>query len=178
MILDGEKTRQLQLVELDIFKEFLSVCEKLQLRYYVLGGTLLGAVRHQGFIPWDDDIDVGMLREEYDIFLQKAGELLPDYLFLQCVHTEDNYYRNSAKIRHNETAYIETCVKDMDIHHGVFIDIFPLDNYPTNSLTNMVFQTKSRLIGVAINNECGWNYNKAWVKNLLKKPLKRKYPTR
>lgn len=177
MVLNKEETRQLQLVELDIFKEFISVCDKLHLRYYILGGTLLGAVRHQGFIPWDDDVDVGMLREDYEVFLEQAVDLLPKHLFLQSLHTEDKYYRNSAKIRHNDTAYIETIIKDMNIHHGVFIDIFPLDNYPVKPMEQWWFQTKAKMIGAAINNECGWDKESSWVKKLLKKPLKWKYPT-
>ena len=73
MQLTKEQLGELQSVELDIFKSFVEVCEQLGVRYYLLAGTLLGAVRHKGFIPWDDDIDVGILREDYENFLEKAG---------------------------------------------------------------------------------------------------------
>src|SRR5450759_3578143 len=76
-------TRQLQLIELGIFKEFQRICERHSLTYYLLGGSLLGAVRHGGFIPWDDDIDIGMPREDYEKFKKIANEKFNDrYLFL------------------------------------------------------------------------------------------------
>ena len=99
-------TEQLQVAVLDIFKEFLCVCEKLNLKYYLLGGTLLGAVRHKGFIPWDDDIDVGMLREDYEVFLAHAQELLPDHLFLQTYKTDPGYHHVFAKIRNSNTTFL------------------------------------------------------------------------
>ena len=68
--MDKETLRKLQLMEFDLLKDFIRVCEKHNLRYYMLAGTLLGAVRHDGFIPWDDDIDVGMPREDYEKFIR------------------------------------------------------------------------------------------------------------
>ena len=65
MELNRQQLEELKKTELELLKAFAEVCRQLGLRYYVLGGTMLGAVRHQGFIPWDDDIDVGMLREDY-----------------------------------------------------------------------------------------------------------------
>ena len=72
-----------QSVVFDILKQFLAICEKLNLRYYVVNGSALGAVKYKGFIKWDDDVDVAMPREDYQVFCEKAQELLPDNLFLQ-----------------------------------------------------------------------------------------------
>lgn len=123
---DFDKMRE---KELGILKEFISVCEKLNLKYYVVCGTLLGAVRHKGFIPWDDDIDVGMLRADYDIFVREAQKHLSDQYFLQTRATDPEYIAGYAKLRDSSTTFIETIVKDMNMNHGMFIDIFPLDYY-------------------------------------------------
>lgn len=120
----------LKIVETDILREFVGVCNKLNLRYYLLGGTLLGAVRHQGFIPWDDDIDVGMPREDYEKFISLGQAYLPNNYFIQTFMTDPGYPANFAKIRNNNTTFVETSLGGCDINHGVYIDIFPLDYYP------------------------------------------------
>lgn len=121
--------RDLQLAELEILKEFIRVCKELNLRYYLYAGTLLGCIRHQGFIPWDDDIDVCMPRKDYEVFLQKGQAILKDKYFLQNYKTDKEYTANFSKIRNSETTFIECSVKDLNINHGVYIDIFPLDGY-------------------------------------------------
>ena len=73
---------KLQEAELDIFKEFIRICQENHLRYFICGGSFLGAIRHKGFIPWDDDIDVAMPRPDFEIFLQIAPRLLPEDLYL------------------------------------------------------------------------------------------------
>lgn len=128
------KLRRLQLCELEILDEFVRICEKHDLQYYLVGGTLLGAVRHQGFIPWDDDIDVAMPREDYDRFAAiAAGELAPQY-FYQCPETDPYYFLTYAKIRKNGTEVCEERFKNAKFHKGVFIDIFPLDFCPAPGL--------------------------------------------
>lgn len=124
--------RDLQLVELDMLKEFIEICKKLNLRYFLAGGTLLGCIRHSGFIPWDDDLDVMMPREDYEIFLEKGQELLQENYFLQTYKTDPEYTMGFAKIRNSNTTFIENTVKDSNINHGVFIDIFPLDGCRSN----------------------------------------------
>lgn len=125
-----EKLRALQLCELDILRVFTDVCDRLGLRYYLVGGTLLGAVRHGGFIPWDDDIDVAMPREDYDRFARIAqAELGPDY-FYQSPDTDPHYFLTYAKIRKKGTFFYEERFRNARFTQGVFIDIFPLDLCP------------------------------------------------
>ena len=120
--------------ELQMLEAFISVCNQLHLKYYLVEGTLLGAVRHQGFIPWDDDIDVGMPRADYECFLKEAQALLPDHYFVQSMYSEPEYHANFAKIRDCRTTFVESSVRDRPINHGVYIDIFPLDYAPESKL--------------------------------------------
>ena len=124
-------------IELELFKLFIEICDREKLKYYIIGGTLLGAVRHQGFIPWDDDIDVGMLRKDYEKFLLVADKYLPEHVFLQTCRTEPGYPLFFAKLRNSNTTFIESTARKANINHGVFIDIFPLDYYPLSPLTKI-----------------------------------------
>ena len=125
--------KKVQALQLAMLKECLRICEKHGIRYFLLNGSALGAVRHSGFIPWDDDIDIGMPRPDYDRFLSVAqGELGTD-LFLQTYQTDPAYPLMFAKIRDRRTAFIESNLSHLDMNHGVFIDIFPLDGYPVGT---------------------------------------------
>lgn len=135
VILSKIDMKHLQEVELELLKVFILTCNKLNLKYYVIGGTLLGAVRHQGFIPWDDDIDVGMPRKDYEKWLKKAPELLRDTkYFVQYYRSDRDYLGNSAKLRNNQTTFIETSSRKLRINHGIYIDVFPLDYYPETNI--------------------------------------------
>ena len=147
LISDINKLKQ---AEVRILKVFIQVCETLNLKYYVLGGTMLGAVRHKGFIPWDDDIDVGMPREDYEIFLQKAQEFLPENYFVQTFETDPEWPANFAKIRNSDTTFIETSVKNRKINHGIYIDVFPLDWHEEDKLRLKVFNLKNTIYRAAI----------------------------
>ena len=125
-------TKRLQEIELNLLKEFLLICKKENLHYYLLGGTLLGAVRHKGFIPWDDDVDIGMPRKDYEKFISCAQKYLPEYCFLQTFRTDPQYPFPFAKIIDNRTIYKEFLLSKLQINHGVWIDIFPLDFCSTN----------------------------------------------
>lgn len=122
--------RQLQMTELEILDEFVRICEENNLHYYLVGGTLLGAVRHHGFIPWDDDIDVAMFRKDYDRFAEIAPQKLHPQYFYQCPDTDPYYFLTYAKIRKNGTEVYEERFRNAKFHKGVFIDIFPLDFCP------------------------------------------------
>ena len=142
--------RRLQLCELEILGEFIRICEKHKLRYYLAGGTLLGAVRHGGFIPWDDDIDVEMPRKDYDLFAKYCSEELNERYFYQSADTDKNYFLTYAKLRKNNTCFYEERFANSKFHKGIFIDIFPLDYAPRPSAVGrLIFNL------MAVGNRCG-----------------------
>ena len=111
-----------------ILMEIKRICEHHDIKFYLSEGTLLGAVRHQGFIPWDDDVDVMMLREDYDRFIELVPKELPENLILQHHSTMKNYWSDIAKIRMvGDYDYHQPRVKNVTPHAGPFVDIFPLD---------------------------------------------------
>ena len=136
MILTEELLDRIKRCELRLLEGFISVCSDLKLTYYVAYGTALGAVRHKGFIPWDDDVDVMMPRQDYKIFLERGQTLLSKFggYFLQTIDTDPQYYQFYAKVRDSNTTFIEKVVSDRKMNHGVFMDIFPIDYFPANAL--------------------------------------------
>lgn len=129
-----QQLRRCQLKQLAILQEIDRICQKHHIGYWLDGGTLLGAVRHGGFIPWDDDIDIAMRKEDLKRFVEVAPSELPDTLFLQSRKTEPGYPSPIAKVRDKNSFYVEPS-DDMaaDYQKGLFIDIFPMINYPTVS---------------------------------------------
>lgn len=115
-------------VLLKLLLDFDELCRANGIRYFLGGGTLLGAIRHEGFIPWDDDVDVMMLREDYDRFCALDRDRIPSHLFIQ-THTTDPYYHGDmAKLRLNDTVYsTEFSAKTPKMHQGFFIDVFAHD---------------------------------------------------
>lgn len=130
---DNSELRKLQLIELDIMKLFAEICEKHHLRYYLVGGTMLGAVRHQGFIPWDDDMDVGMPRPDYEKFLEVVREDLPEgYAFLN--YKQDAEYKRYFSRIVNINVKIYNASNTKTIVENAWLDIFPFDGMPSNPL--------------------------------------------
>ena len=125
-----ELLRRLQLAELEILVEFDRVCRKNNISYCLGCGTLLGAIRHHGFIPWDDDIDVWILRSEYDRFCKIAKTELNNKFFFQNWHTDPFFNSAYGKIRKKGTRYIRIGQEKMKYKDGIYIDILPLDNLP------------------------------------------------
>lgn len=119
--------KKLWAVILDLVVEFDRVCKKHNLRYYLDGGSLLGAIRHNGFIPWDDDIDVVMPREDYEHFLKLDKEFRHPY-FLQTPYTDPEYFYSFAKVRNSNTTALNQMFRYQNFNHGIWLSIFPLDN--------------------------------------------------
>ncbi len=121
-----EITRKVQLHQVEMLKQLINVFSQEGLTYFAIGGTALGAVRHQGFIPWDDDIDIAMPRADYEKFLTLQSKL-PKNFFIQNARTENNYCLYFSKVRDTNTLFLENRKSKYDINHGIFIDIFPWD---------------------------------------------------
>lgn len=124
--------KKIQELELEILKEVDRICNIHNIQYSVAYGTMIGAVRHQGFIPWDDDVDILMMRSDYIRFQNICKAELNERFFYQTNATDCEYYYLFDKIRMNNTVFKESFVSRYNIHHGVYIDIFPIDSLPNN----------------------------------------------
>ncbi len=137
--------KALQAKELQILQEVKRICEKHSIDYFLCFGTLLGAVRHQGFIPWDDDIDIAMTYDNLIKFRKVCKTELDSNFFLQNENTEPNSGLTYDKVRMNNTTLIAKKMASRDMHHGIAIDIYPLYNVPDGS-----FKRKMQLLASAI----------------------------
>ena len=137
--------------ELEIMKYFAKFCEDNNIKYYLAYGTLLGAIRHHGFIPWDDDVDVFVSGEDFlklqKIFNEKADTTK---YFYQTLKTEENYYLLWDKVRLNNTIFVEDGWENNDINNGIFIDVFPLLEYPNSRSEEKKFTRRYKFLRLLI----------------------------
>jgi len=127
---------------LEMLVEFDKICQKYELKYWLDSGTLLGAVRHDGFIPWDDDIDISMPVEDYRAFARIAKDELPKGMFLQNKLTDPTFPFDYLKIRSDKATIIEFHEegKEVDYHQGVFVDIFPMFAINETKINHLFYQ--------------------------------------
>ncbi len=145
--LNSEELRMLQLIELDLLKEVRRICDKYKIQYILDSGSLLGAVRHEGFIPWDDDTDIGMLRSEYERFCEVCTkELKGSNYFLQNNVTDKGYRWGYAKLIRTDTVFVRLGQEHLKMERGIFIDIFPMDGVRENYL---LWKLQSKLCWLA-----------------------------
>lgn len=139
-----QELKQLKQTILEIFRVVDRICREEKIPYFIIAGTALGAVRHGGFIPWDDDLDIGMLREDYERFLRVAPQRLGTGYFLQNHETDPGAPFYFTKIRKNGTRAVEPYLKGLSMHHGVFLDIFPFDAVPDDPEQRRRYFAKAR----------------------------------
>ena len=144
--------------ELSVLKELTPIFEKYGIMYALYYGSLIGAVRHKGFIPWDDDLDIVMPREDYQKLKTIANEVLPEHLFLQDFSTDYEYPSYTAKIRDSRTTMIEKGYRNLKkMNHGIWVDIFVLD-YCDKSLSSRLKCIEIRVIQrIMLESVCGRN---------------------
>ena len=160
------QTKELRKIQLQIAREVKRLCEANDIRYFLIGGSLLGAYRHGGYIPWDDDIDIGMVRADYDTFIEIAKRELGPTYYLQSWDREDRYALPFLKIRVNHTRMVERITRSVPIHQGISIDIFPLDHAPDGVMARRLRTFELWFLQRMIFARCGyimWQPNN-WVK--------------
>lgn len=130
-------------IQLEIVQKIFDVCKKYNLKIVSCGGTSIGALREGGYIPWDDDIDLEMLREDYDVLVKVAQKEFKDPYFFQCAYTDKRYTHGHAQVRKNGTTAILECDIFQDFHQGIFVDIFVLDAVPNTDDEIQILKDKT-----------------------------------
>lgn len=164
----------LQKVQMRIAREIKRICDKNSINYFLDAGSLLGAVRHNGFIPWDDDMDFGMIKEDYDKFIKVAAVELNDDFFL------DNYYTNSqnpyvfSKVRLKGTTYIESIGNADLCHNEIFVDVFPYYYISDNEIIRKFEGMVMLILSQTILYKSGYKVwkDKGWKKRIKFFPIK------
>ena len=140
-----ERLKKLHLILLELLEYVDSICKQNNLQYLLIGGTALGARRHRGFIPWDDDIDIGLPREDYEKLLGILKSRNDGYS-VQDETNEDNYFCPFAKLRKNGTIFCEKISQGLYKNNGIYIDIFPIDTM--NDCSSMLARINLNITGI------------------------------
>ena len=167
-----EKRKKVWQIELEMLQELDRVCKKYDLKYFADSGTLLGTIRHKGFIPWDDDMDFVMTRADYNKLVKVANTEIKSPLFFQTAYSDEGYYRGHAQLRNsNTTGILPSEGINVTFNQGIFIDIFPLD-----------YVSRSKIIEKFRHKKLRWKmdtfrklYNNTKSKNKVKGKLKKIY---
>lgn len=138
--------KKLQEAERDILKYFIQICNENNIKYYIFGGSLLGTVRHQGFIPWDDDIDVMMFRKDYKKFAEIFEKKQSDKFYLISTENQKDYFLFFPKLMMKGTKFKEWWGDQVDYESGIFMDIFILDGLPANRFRQKLHILRARTL--------------------------------
>lgn len=162
--LSGEQLRQLQLIELEMLIEVDRICRKNNIKYSLAGGTLLGAVRHKGFIPWDDDVDVVLTHEEYEKFYEACKkDLDTTRFFFQDFRNDPDYRWGYGKIRRLNTEYIKKGQEHLKQKTGICMDVFDYQYLPQNSIRKKIYKLKMFCIRKTMYSALGKYAEDRWI---------------
>lgn len=148
------KMKEVWAIEIDLLQQLINVCEKYNLRYYALGGTLLGAIRHHGFIPWDDDIDVLMPRSDYNTLIEIGEQEFSFPYFLSSTRSEFCFWRRFIRLRNSNTTGATSGDVYLNDNKGIFIDILPLDEVPSTEAERNLHRKRIRRVSKWADRKC------------------------
>jgi len=155
--MDTSVTTQAKRAQMDLLYELDRICKKWDIPYFLIGGTLIGAIRHGGFIPWDDDIDVGMLWEDYARLKEACRQDLDPAYMLHDWESDPASPHPFSKLKICGTHYSEGLAADSEMNDGIFIDIFPYNNTPDNKLLRKVQAAQVAVIRKILLLRCGFD---------------------
>lgn len=165
--LSHEELRKVQMVQLELLQEVDRICKKCNIHYNIIAGTLLGAIRHGGYIPWDDDADVALLRDEYEKFRTACETELDTTRFYFQDHRNTPGYRwGYGKLRRKGTCFLREHQEHMPYEQGIFIDVFPLDAVPDNYLLRSIKNFECFCVRKVLWSEAGKVADKTAVKRV------------
>jgi len=170
--LSDDELRQVQLIQVDLISEVDRICKKMNIRYNMVGGTMLGAIRHKGYIPWDDDADIGFLREEYEKFREACKtELNHEKYYIQDCRDTEGYRWGYGKLRRKDTEFIRLNQEFMPYEQGIAIDLMPFDNVPNSQIGKRIHKLKCfiyrKIFWSAVGRKTDKNAIKRFVYKLL-----------
>ncbi len=141
--ISAEELKQIQDIQVELINEVDRICRKNHIHYNMVGGTMLGAIRHKGHIPWDDDADIGFLREEYEKFRKACKkDLDQEKYYMQDFRDTPGYRWGYGKLRRRNTKFLRSGQEFMPFEQGIFIDLMPFDNVPDNPILRRIHFTK------------------------------------
>lgn len=154
--LTDDQLRSIQLIQVELLLEVDRLCRLHDINYTMLGGTMLGAVRHKGYIPWDDDADIGMLRAGYEKFRDVCvKDLDSERFYFQDIDVTPGYRWGYGKLRRNGTLFQRSGQEHMPYEQGIFVDIFPLDNVPDGYINGILHSLRCYIIRKILWSEVG-----------------------
>lgn len=174
--IDGDVLRKIQMIQLEMLEEVDRICRKCGIKYNIIAGTLLGAVRNGGYIPWDDDADVAFLRPEYEKFrIAVKSELDTTRFYFQDYRRTEGYRWGYGKLRRKNTLFLREHQEHMPYRQGIFIDLFPLDGVPDNYILRSIRNFECFCVRKALWSKVGQIADKRflirqWYKLLAKIP--------
>lgn len=167
-----DELKQIQSIQKEMISEIDRICKKNNIHYNMVGGTMLGAIRHKGYIPWDDDADIGFLRQEYEKFREACkSDLDTTRFYIQDIRDTEGYRWGYGKMRRKDTEFVRLNQEYMPYEQGIFIDLMPFDNVPDNAIMQKIHFAKCFILRKFLWSEVGCRIEKNYTIRFLYKVM-------